>query len=332
VSSVVSTASATSADELALFHRTLAEMCRAELPLPKAFRLLQGDLRRAGLRAAVAAMANDVEQGTPLAEAYAARKQEFPPLYAALIEIGLATGDLPGVLEEISAHAARRAAVADRMRKALAYPLVAAVFVLFCGAGLLLFVRPTLWTVPDQLGIDPGTTPFWALGALGALFLATVLFGWLRGPIDGASSRFCWPGIGRLRRYAAKTQLLSTLALLLRREVPLSKALDLAARADPSAASMALEAKDGSSLREVLSGFLEPSLLWLVEAADGGPDTPRALADVADIYANRLDRSVDRLTTLVVPVAELVIGAVVLVFAFSFMIPLFEWASEIFRL
>ena len=78
--------------------------------------------------------------------------------------------------------------------------------------------------------------------------------------------------------------------------------------------------------------LFEPTLVWLVEAADGTGDAHRALADVGGVYRRRLDRALDRVTTIVTPLAELIVGAVVFVFAYSFMAPLLEWALGIFRL
>jgi len=332
----------TSSDELALFHRTLADLCRAEIPLPKAFRLLQGDLRNGKLRAAVKEMTTEVEGGVPLGEAYARRMGRFPPLYRALVEIGIVSGDLPSILEEISRHAAQRASVAARIRKALAYPLIAAGFVLGIGAFLVLYVAPTLWHFPQALDLSsPLLYARAALGALVALFLGAVVFGWVRAPLESGGSRaFAMPVLGRLRLYAAQSSFAATLALLLRRDVPLPSALAMAAEGSENkrlaarGRTMAEQARAGLGLTDVLreDRTFAPTLLWLVEAMEGSGETAQALDDVSAIYRQRLERAVDRVTTLVTPVAELVIGVVVFVFAYSFMVPLLENAAGLFRL
>ena len=94
------------ASDLALFHRTLAEMCRSELPLPRALRMIEADLETSPLKNAVRAMADDVESGTSVADAYAAHATRFPPLYRALVEAGAEAGDLPGVLSGTALSAA----------------------------------------------------------------------------------------------------------------------------------------------------------------------------------------------------------------------------------
>ncbi|MDH3591602.1 MAG: type II secretion system F family protein, partial [Planctomycetota bacterium] len=139
--------------ELEVFHRTLAELCRAEVPLPNAFRLLGTDLRDGELKRTVDTMAREVEQGRSLAEAYTSHGDRLPAEYAGLVEAGLASGDLPGVLEAIAVHAHRRASITERMRRALRYPLVVATFVMAIGALLAIFVAPTLFALPGQM--DP---------------------------------------------------------------------------------------------------------------------------------------------------------------------------------
>jgi general secretion pathway protein F len=333
-----STAVVSGSDELALFHRTLAEFCRAEVPLPRAFEALQGDLRRGRFRDAVASLAADVQEGTPLGEAYAQRKGAFPPLYRALVEAGIVSGDLPGVLDEIARHASRRASVAGRLRRAIAYPVVAAIFVLVLGGALVFFAGPTLIGLATEMDL-PSPLPYaaGALGLLAAVMLAVVVFGFVR-RVDGGGFRL--PVLGRIRLAAARSSLASTLALLLRRNVPLTTALALAGEAcdDRRLAGRLHLASEGAAAGAKLSEVLReanafaPTLLWLVEAAEGTQDLPRALEDVGEVCARRFERAVDRLTVLVTPAAELVIGAIVFLFAYSFLVPLFEWAEGIFRL
>jgi type II secretory pathway component PulF len=229
VSSAGAPSALSSSDELALFHRTLAEFCRAEVPLPRAFEALQGDLRRGRFRDAVAALAAEVQEGVPLGEAYARRKGAFPPLYRALVEAGIVAGDLPQVLEEIARHASRRAELRGRLRRALAYPLVAAIFVLGLGSAIVFLAGPTLFGLSKEMDL-PSPLPY-AAGALAALafvMLATFVFGFVR-DVDGVGFRL--PVVGRIRLHGARSSLAATLALLLRRNVPLPTALAFAGEA-----------------------------------------------------------------------------------------------------
>jgi len=326
-------------DELALFHRTLAELCRSEVPLPTAFRVLEADLEKGNLKAAVAAMAEDVEHGTPLAAAYAARRNVFPPTYRALVEAGTASGDLAGTLDEIAVHAARRADAESRVKRALAYPLLSGLLILLVGGAAIGLALPKLWGFASSVS-GRAVAPV-ALGALAALAVLVLVGTWWtlkRSPRQG-SWTFALPVLGPIRLDALRATVASTLSMLLRRELPLPAALALASdTADHPAWRARLEearqrADEGAALSDALegTGLFEPSRLWLVRSSEANGDTSGALHDVARLYRRRLDRRIDRFTLLVRPAAELALGAVVFCFAFSFLVPLFDYTSSILR-
>jgi type II secretory pathway component PulF len=356
---------AAAGSDLALFHRSLAELCRSELPLPRALRLLEADLDSSPMKAAVRDIADDVESGVPLAEAYATHAAHFPPLYRSLVEVGAAGNDLPGVLEEIAAHAAQRGEVAAKLRRALAYPMIAAGFLAVVGTALLVFVAPTFVELSETVaGNDASSSLFNPVRAPGSashfmggwvslavamtivVVLAVVVgaFMWLRNPMDGAKSgaaaRYRFPILGRLRYDADVASLAGTLALLVRRRMPLPRALDLAAEvteAGPlrkTALAAADAAHGGSGLAESArsAGLFAPSLLWIVEAAEKRGDAAGALDDVARIYRNRLARATDRASVVITPVAELLIGMAVFLLAYAFLAPLMDMTRRIFTL
>jgi type II secretory pathway component PulF len=334
--------------QLALFHRTLAELCRSEVPLGRAFALLDADLAEGPLKEAVRGLAADVEAGTPLAEAYKKRAAALPPLYGALVEAGVASGDLPGTLAEIARHAALRAEVATRLRRALAQPTLSAAFIALVGAVLLVFVAPRFAEI--LAGFDamyegmalavpwygrPGPFLAAAVAVLAASAVATAAFAFLRNPIDGSSGPlglgFRWPAIGPIRLYAALAQNAATIALLLRRGLPLGRALDLTAAAtdDPAlrgrVEAMAKASRDGAGLADAIrgSGIYPPSLVWLVSAAEARGAAADVVDDIAAIYRDRLARAVDRMSVVVVPAAQVVLGVVVFAFVYGTMSPIF---------
>lgn len=349
MSSASDTAVLAASDRAAVLHRTLAELCRAEVPLPAALRAAADDVGDGALAASVRAMADDVERGTPLGEAYAARADGFPRLYRGLVEAGIAAGDLPAVLDEIAAHAAARAEAEARIRRALAYPAVAAGFVVTVGATLAVFVGPMLDRLSNEIaettsggpsggGLSLGALlaspwlPALVLGAGLALATAVVLlFTALRRPLDGCrgvtAPAFRWPVLGRMRLYASLSTLTAALAVLVRRRTPLADAFALAASScdEPSLRArfdaMATAASQGASLADALreGAVLPPSLVWLVDSAERRGDAASALGDVARIYRERLARSAERAALWVTPVAEAAVGILVLLVSLAFL-------------
>jgi general secretion pathway protein F len=128
--------------------------------------------------------------------------------------------------------------------------------------------------------------------------------------------------------------------MLLRRGVPLTSAFQLTASATSSrfirlrVERMAAAAEEGASLADALAagGLLPSSLVWLVDGAQSRGDAAGGVEDVAQIYAQRLDRSVQRMEVLARPAAELLIGAVVFALAYSFIVPLVQTTGDVLGL
>jgi type IV pilus assembly protein PilC len=339
-------------------HESLASMCRSGVPLPRAFEMLAADLRRGPLRDAARGLTQDLSDGVPFAAAYARHAESFPPAYSALISAGMAAGDLPSALAEIARHAERRARVSRCMRRALAAPLVSATFVLVVGTALLFFVAPRFEALGETIGafssigdIYNGTTStpvnsrLLAVGSALALLAVSVvgalLFAWRRSPLDGRSGvralGLRWPVIGRLRLYAGLSGALSTLSALVQRGVPLPEALDLTASTAEEPAlranllTMAAAAHDGVGLDQAArdAGLLPPSELWLLRAAQERGAPQEGLDDLASQYTERLDRTVARTASVVTPAAEIAIGIVVFVLAYTFVVPISEMSIRI---
>ena len=315
------------------------------MPRAHALRALAGDLVEPRLRRACARMAEEVEDGASFASAYRTSGAGFPASYTALVEAGTASGDLAGVLDEIATHASQADRLRDRVRHDLRHPLIGAGVVALLAVALLVLLPPTALTGPysyDVNGqaesIDDPAWPWLVAGAVvaaTAVVLAVAMWGgaWLRRPLDGCSSPrglgYRLPLFGRLRCYGAKARFAGTMALLLRHDVPLDRALVLCAATPDSGElrsrveAMAVRAAEGAGLTETLrdGGLIPPSLLWLVEAAGSSRSAARALEDTATVYRQRLERSCDRVALFAVPVVQLMVGFAVFAFAICYLFP-----------
>jgi len=340
-------------DPIAVMHGSLASMCRAGVPLPRALITVAADLRAGPVQDAVRTLAIEIDSGVPLAEAYDRHRAVFSPAHAALVSAGVASGDLPGALAEIARHAERRARIGRSVRRALAAPMMSAAVVLLIGTALVVIVGPRFQEIVVSVGAGLNAAgsaqpqPWWdtrlmvAAGSLVLLLtgvLSAALFAWKRNPLDGRlgarSSRLRWPVIGRIRMYAGLAGVFATLASLVSREVPLPQALDLVAETTDSSGlradvlQMAAAAHDGAGIEDAAraAGIAPPSELWLLRAAQERGRPEEGLADLAGHYEARLERAVDRAVAILTPAAELAVGAVVFLLAYTFVVPMTELA------
>lgn len=327
-------------EDLALFHTSLAALCRGEMPLGRALRLAAGDLGRSPLAQQAVSMADAVDAGTPIDEAYAEASRPFPPLYRALVAAGVESGDLPAALDEIATHARTEGDAARRIRTALIQPVVTATSALVVGVVAVLFASPRLWSISEETGRgSPTPVAAGALGVLAVLLGAVIVLAWRRSPLRSIRGARL-PGVGPLREAAAQAGLVSTLALLLKRDMPAHDALSiavgscadagLAARVERASARV----ESGEALAAALSaeGACDASVLWLVESAHGSNSVARALDDVGQLLRRRFERGLDRFTAWLRPAAELVVGLVVLAFAYAYLVPLMRQANDAFAL
>ncbi len=298
-------------------------------------------------------MAQEIENGKSLSQAYAAEATLFPSLYASLIEAGAEAGDVPAVLEEIAAHASERAQIAARIRKALYYPVVSAIGVVVLGLALFFLVGPGIEAASD-IGAR-AMTPYakdqiWRYGPLIAILLlavtvlAGVVYVWRRNPLDAGAGptglAYRIPFLGALRRLSAQAGFATTLSMLLRRGLPLPHALGLTATASDGSdvtqkiGKMRTEAEQGLGLRDSVGAgsLISPTLLWFLEAGESSGSPARSLSDIARIYERRLDRCVDRICFFATPLALAFVGLVVCTFALFYLAPIFGAWKGIFYL
>src|SRR5882672_330769 len=109
-------------DEFAFFNQQLAGMLKTGIPLESSLRHLCVEMRTGALRHELEALEKDLSNGTPLAEAISKRK--FPPLYVAMIRLGVAGNSLPAVLILLADYYHRANSVWLRLKTLLVYPAI----------------------------------------------------------------------------------------------------------------------------------------------------------------------------------------------------------------
>src|SRR6185295_9458306 len=109
-------------DELAFFNQQLAAMLRDGIPLEGALKQLSAGMATGALRSEMSRLEEDLARGTPLPEALSRR--ELPEFYLRMIEIGARGNDLPGVLTLLADHYQRAAALWNRLKGLMVYPII----------------------------------------------------------------------------------------------------------------------------------------------------------------------------------------------------------------
>ena len=311
---------------------SLATLLEARIPLTDALGFVQGQVRDAGLRVAVSAIRDDLENGQSLRQALEDRGDVFPQRIATLLIMGEASDTLADTCRRIAHMLKSEAEVASEVRSAMVYPVILLVMSTLVLALLVFYLVPTLLPVFETAAADPppvlqamdnvrqaltgdGTTAL-AIGA--AVVLALYL---LRGVVRSALQ---WvlvraPVTGAYLRKRHSLGFCQNLAVMV--EAGMSS-VDGIAAAEPAlpitpwrgqlqAARAEIEA--GASLSAAMERitFLDPMARSLIKAGDETDRLGPMLAAAADAMQSETQTTLKRALSLLTPALTLIIGAVV---------------------
>lgn len=128
--------------ELLSLTESLAALLGAGLTVDRALQVCGAFMSTSTAGASVESLLTAVRSGKTLQGAFAARPERLPPYYLSMIEAGEVGGSLPEALKELAQLMRRQFEVRERVRSALFYPAILAVMVLTTLMLLLTFVLP----------------------------------------------------------------------------------------------------------------------------------------------------------------------------------------------
>jgi type II secretory pathway component PulF len=139
-------------DDFTSFNQQLAHLTAAGLPVEHGLRLIAQDMRSGRLAETIRTVAAELERGTPMGEAFDRHRENFPALYGRLVEAGVRSGNLSGMLLNLGRHLEMVNRLRGMMWRATAYPLMVLVVLLV----VLLFISG--WIIPqfEELFADFG--------------------------------------------------------------------------------------------------------------------------------------------------------------------------------
>src|SRR5690349_1308344 len=138
--------------DLAIFARQFASMTSSGLTLLRSLTILEDQTTKPKLRAAVGRVRSDVQSGATLSMAMAAHPDQFPMLMVSMIRAGEAGGFLDDALDRIAKMYEADANLRAKIKSAMTYPVVVAIFSLLMGLGVIIFIVPVFEHMFAQLG------------------------------------------------------------------------------------------------------------------------------------------------------------------------------------
>jgi type IV pilus assembly protein PilC len=174
-------------NEFVLFNQQLASITKAGIPLERGLRELAGDIQSRSMRKLVDAIADELEAGVSIEQAFEKRQKHFPPLYGRILKAGVETGRLSEMLTSLNRHLEMATQTRRIIFEAMTYPAVILALAAIILTGVFMFVIPQFGEVLTEmtdsrqlpgitrvfLGMSQNVVPFWtSVGLVIAVIIA----------------------------------------------------------------------------------------------------------------------------------------------------------------
>lgn len=311
-------------DDFVAFNQQLAQMTEAGLPVERGLRLIAQDMGNNRLSATVRDIADDLDRGVSLKDAFEKHRGRFPSMYGSLMEVGVRSGNLPGMLLNLGRHLEMISRLRAALWRAASYPML----LLLALSGLVIFlgiaVLPgfvvifedfdTQLPVLTELVIDAGNwAPLLACGVILIVFAIPLTGYYLRvtGKDQAFADRFLipMPIIGPVLRFNRSARWCDALQMAVSAGLDLPRAIHLAGEAVGSPTMR----RDGQLLSDWierggdLQGFVPPrsiptTIIAAIELSPNHRDLPHALATITNLYEEQADIRVSSVQLMTAPV------------------------------
>jgi type IV pilus assembly protein PilC len=174
-------------NEFVLFNQQLASITKAGIPLERGLRELASDIQSRSMQKLVNAIADELEAGVSIEQAFEKRQKHFPPLYGRILKAGVETGRLSEMLTSLNRHLEMATQTRRIIFEAMTYPAVILVLASIILTGVFMFIIPQFEVVLGEITEGsqlPGLTrlflsmsrnvgPFWiTVGVIIAVIVA----------------------------------------------------------------------------------------------------------------------------------------------------------------
>jgi len=332
---------------VALFARQLSTMISAGLPIVRSLRSISRDHEDKKLSTVLDQVADDVEKGEALSAGLAKHPGAFDDVFVSLVHTGEVSGTLDKIMDQTATYLERAETLRLKVQAALRYPIFVFSFAALILIAMVVKIIPMFAAIYERFRV-PLPLPTKILLAISNavvgnllvfLILAALLIWALASYLQTPAGRL-WldrlklnlPLFGPLIRMYAITKVSRTLGILISSGTQILFALKVM---KPVPGNRVLEkgidevrgrVEEGSSLsRAMEEAEVFPEML--VQMTATGEETghlDEMLTRTADFYEQRVSAQVDGLSSLVEPVAIVVLGGLVGVMLLALYLPIFN--------
>lgn len=321
-----------SARQITHFTRELGMLLKAGLPLDQALAFLERDAGSKSLSRLIGRIGTEISAGKSLCEALELQGDAFPPIYSRMVRVAEASGTLETVLERIATGREKSQKLKSMALSEVLYPSLL-IFMAIAAVTIMLGVVVPRFKdmignsgteIPDQARFVIGASD-WLLenweylvgGIGGVILLAVVSWPKIRGSVEALLMRL--PLIGSVLKLNLTVRFCRTLGMLIDNGIDLPSAMKLVSGVigNKRAAAALDDAYDalrkGRSFLDPISqsGLFPPVLINMLRVGEETGSLSSSLLHMAEVFEEKLERTVERTFTIVEPVIILLVSGII---------------------
>ena len=338
--------------DIVILSRQIATLFEAQVSALRIFRLLSSEVESKALADILAAVADDLQGGSPISKALARHPKAFSPFYVNMVHAGEESGKLSETFGYLADYLDRTYDVVSKAENALIYPIFV-IGVFFAVMALMLtLVIPKISAilvdsgqqVPVYTRVIIGLSNFlvsYGIFILIALIALGFYLWQLRktpaGKLVLDQLRLNVPYVGDLYKKLYLARIADNFSTMLISGVAVVEALDITASVVGNAAyehilgEVAADVKSGSSISDSMAKHAEiPGIMVaMVKVGEETGELGKILTTLAKFYNREVSNAVDTLVGLIEPVMIVALGVGVGVLLAAVLMPIYNLAGAI---
>lgn len=296
----------------------------------------------------------EVLKGSLLSEAFKKSSKNFPEFFCSMVYVGELSGNLSQVLVKAADYYDNDLKIKSKTKSAMIYPIFLIVIVIAIFFLLMIVVVPEFKSTLEQEGVElPGLTrgvmaisdfiiDNWLilLVSIGAfIFLCYLFFRKTNyGKYIASYVAFHLPILKTIKMNSLTTRFGMSFSILLQSGMQVIDAMKAMPKIinnkyfEKKFAYAIEEVNNGKRLSRALEStqLFPPMLIQMVTVGENTSSLDEVLDIVGDYYNSVLATSIQRATSMLEPVAIILLGIVVLVIILSVMLPMFSMVNNVY--
>jgi len=338
--------------DFVIFLRQFSTLIKAGVTIVDSMNILAHQTDSKPLKNALLEVEMDLREGISLSTATAKHKRIFTNLFTNMVRVGEVGGSLDETLENLALYYEKQNKTRQKVKSAMAYPIVIGIVAIAVVIFLLVSVVPTFVDMFADFGAElPAITKFvlnasvfmqkfWWLVLLLGIFIF-LMFTLLkqrqetRYYLDYAKIKM--PIFGKLIQKAVLARLTRTLSSMLNSSVPILQALVVVETiveneviADVVKQSRkALE--QGKSMTDPMKKHwaFPPLIIHMIAIGESTGSLDEMLGKVADFYEDEVENTTDQLKSLIEPLMIVFLSGIVGTIVTAILVPMFDIFNQI---